>query len=84
EALLRTSAFRDVERLSYLDRGTTTVDVLLHRALSMSATSESRLGPRAETMVTEIRGALSPFTATGPLVQIIEWTALISRRPRSA
>ena len=84
EAVLRTSAFRDVEWLSCLDRGTTTVDVLLHRALSMSATSESRLGPRAETMVAEIRAALSPFTATGPLVQIIEWTALIGRRPRSA
>jgi ubiquinone/menaquinone biosynthesis C-methylase UbiE len=84
EAVLRTSAFRDVKSVSYLDRGTTTVDLLVHRALSMSATSESRLGPRADTMVEEIRAALAPFAASGSLVQIIEWTALIARRPRSA
>jgi len=34
-------------------------------------------------MVAEIRAALDPFAATGPLVQIIEWTALVARRPRS-
>jgi len=47
EAMLRDSAFRDVEELTHVNRGTTTVELLLHRALSMSATSESRLGPRA-------------------------------------
>lgn len=83
EAVLRASAFRDVERLSFLDRGTTTLELLVHRALSMSATSESRLGPRAETMVGELRAALAPFAASGPLVQIIEWTVLIARRPGS-
>jgi len=82
EAVLRDSAFRDVEQLAFVDRGTTTMELLLHRALSMSATTESRLGPRAETMVAEIRTALTPFAATGPLVQIIEWTALVARRPR--
>jgi hypothetical protein len=49
----------------------------------MSATSESRLGARAETMVAELRAALAPFVAAGPLAQITEWTALIARRPRS-
>ena len=83
QALLRDSAFRDVERLSFVDRGTTTVELLLHRALSMSATSESRLGARAETMVGELRAVLAPFAATGPLVQVIEWTALVARRPGS-
>ena len=82
-ALLGDSAFRDVERLSFVDRGTTTVELLVHRALSMSATSESRLGARAETMVGELRAVLAPFAATGPLVQIIEWTALVARRPAS-
>jgi hypothetical protein len=72
-----------VEQLAYVDRGTTTAELLLHRALSMSATSESRLGTRAETMVGELRAALAPFAASGPLVQIIEWTALVARRPRS-
>ena len=84
EGVLRTSAFRDVESVSYLDRGTTTVELLVHRALSMSATSESRLGPRADAMVADIRAAVAPFAAMGPLAQMIEWTALIARRPGSA
>ena len=84
ETVLRDSTFSDIERLSHLDRGTTTVDVLSHRALSMSATAESRLGPRAEAMVSELHAALAPFAASGPLVQLIEWTALVARRPRSA
>jgi hypothetical protein len=83
EVVLRESAFHDVEELGFLDRGTTTVELLLHRALSMSATSESRLGARAGTMVDELRAVLAPFAAAGPLAQIIEWTALVARRPRS-
>jgi len=81
EAVLRVSAFRAVERQEYLHRGTTTIELLVHRALSMSATSESRLGSRAETMVAELRATLAPFAATGPLAQIIEWSALVARRP---
>jgi hypothetical protein len=34
-------------------------------------------------MVGELRAVLAPFAATGPMVQIIEWTALVARRPRS-
>ncbi len=83
EVVLRDSAFRDIEQLTFLDRGTTTLDLLLHRALSMSATSESRLGARAETMVDELRAVLAPFAAAGPLPQIIEWTVLVARRARS-
>ena len=84
KSVLGDSAFSDIQRLSHLDRGTTTVDLLVHRALSMSATSESRLGPRTEAMVSELRAALAPFAAAGPLVQLMEWTALVARRPRSA
>ena len=84
EAVLHDSAFRDVEHLSFLDRGTTTMELLVHRALSMSATSESRLGTRAETMVAELHAVLAPFAASGPLVQVIEWTALVARRPGPA
>ena len=81
EAVLRGSAFRAVERRTFLQRGTTTVELLVHRALSMSATSESRLGSRTETLVAELRATLAPFTATGPPVQLIEWSALVARRP---
>jgi hypothetical protein len=61
--VLRESAFRDVEQLTFLDRGTTTPELLLHRALSMSATSESRLGAGVETMAGELRAVLAPFAA---------------------
>jgi hypothetical protein len=82
ETVLRTSPFSDVERRVALHRGATTVDLLVHRALSMSATSESRLGPRAEAMVAELRSTLAPFAARGPLVEWLDWTVLIARRPR--
>ena len=82
EVVLRDSPFSDVERRVHLHRADTTVELLVHRALSMSATSESRLGPRAEAMATELRATLAPFAAAGPLVEWIEWTALIARRPR--
>ena len=84
EAVLRESAFRDVQRLVSLHRATTTVEVLVHRALSMSATSESRLGARAETMTDELRSTLAPFASAGPLVELIEWTALVARRQTTA
>ena len=83
ESVLSASAFREVARLESLERSSTTAELLIHRALSMSATSESRLGPRAETMVSELRAVLAPFAGTGPLLELREWTALIARRPRS-
>ena len=84
EDVLRTSPFSQVERRVHLHRGTVTVEVLVDRALSMSATSASRLGPRADAMVAEICAALSPFASAGALTEHIEWTALLARRPASA
>jgi cyclopropane fatty-acyl-phospholipid synthase-like methyltransferase len=81
EAVLRRSAFREVEAVRAVHQAATTIELLVHRALSMSATSESRLGPRADTMLAEIRTALAPFAASGPLVEVLEWTALLGRRP---
>jgi SAM-dependent methyltransferase len=81
EAVLRNSPFSDVERRVALHRGETSVELLVHRALSMSATSESRLGPRAETMIAELRATLAPFAARGPLVEWLDWAVLIARRP---
>jgi SAM-dependent methyltransferase len=83
EAVLASSAFSRIDRLVRLHRSTTSVDALIHRALSMSATSASRLGPRTGVMITDIRAALDPF-ATGELTEIIEWTALVARRPGTA
>jgi SAM-dependent methyltransferase len=82
ETVLRASAFSRVDRIVHLHRSSTSPEILVHRALSMSATSAARLGPeRTEAMLKEIEAALGPFTARGELSETIEWTAIIARRP---
>jgi SAM-dependent methyltransferase len=81
QGVLGESAFREVEHRVFLSRGSTTVELLVHRALSMSATSASRLGPRADELVAELRATLAPLAPAGALVECIEWTALLARRP---
>jgi len=82
ERVLAASPFSRVEHLVQVHRSTTTVERLIDRALSMSATSVERLGSRAETMVAEIRSALAPFASRGEeILEAIEWTAIIARRP---
>jgi hypothetical protein len=34
-------------------------------------------------MASELRAVLAPFAVAGLLAQVIEWTVLIARRPRS-
>ena len=79
------SPFSRLEPLVQVHRSTTTVERLVHRALSMSATSADRLGSRTEPMVKEIQAALAPLAgASGEVPEVIEWTAIIARRPESA
>jgi SAM-dependent methyltransferase len=80
ETVLRRSPFPEVEHLVERHRAQVSEEQLVHRALSMSATSASRLGPRADSMVAEIRAALAPFASAGALTECIEWTALLARR----
>jgi SAM-dependent methyltransferase len=81
ETVLRASAFSRIDRIVHLHRYAVTVETLIHRALSMSSTSASRLGPRAEAMVDDIQVALAPFASTGEMVEPMEWTAIVARRP---
>jgi SAM-dependent methyltransferase len=82
ETVLRVSPFSRTERRGHLHRSTISVQTLVFRALSMSATSAERLGTaRAEAMLSEIRAALEPFGTE--LTEITEWTAIIARRPLS-
>jgi SAM-dependent methyltransferase len=81
EAVLRTSPFSRIDRVLYIHRGLTTVDILVHRALSMSATTPARLGDRADQLVSEIRSTLAPFATEGAVDEQIEWTAIVARRP---
>ncbi|MGO9066192.1 MAG: class I SAM-dependent methyltransferase [Myxococcaceae bacterium] len=81
ETVLRASPFSRIDRLVHLHVYPVTVEGLIHRALSMSSTSASRLGPRTEAMVADIHGALLPFAATGEMLESMEWTAIVARRP---
>jgi len=80
ETVLRSSPFSRIEKRTYRHRTIISLKTLLFRALSMSATSEARLGiDRAEAMQAEIRAVLEPFGSE--LTEIIDWTAIIARRP---
>lgn len=80
ESVLRRSPFSRIERREHRNRSITSLKTLLFRALSMSATSEERLGTeRSEAMQSEIRAVLAPFG--NELIEIIDWTAIIARRP---
>jgi len=81
ESVLRTSPFAGIDHVEYIHRGLTTVDILVHRALSMSATTRARLGDRADQLVSEIRSTLAPLATEGTVTEEIEWTAIIARRP---
>lgn len=80
ETILRASTFSSIDSLIDQHRQAVTVEALIHRALSMSSTSASRLGPRAKTMVADIEVALAPFA---DIIEPLEWTATIARRPAS-
>jgi SAM-dependent methyltransferase len=82
-AVLAASPFPRLDHRVLVSRSDLTVETLIHRALSMSATSRARLGPRADAMVSEIREALAPFAARGAMTEHIEWTATVARRPAS-
>jgi SAM-dependent methyltransferase len=81
EVVLRTSPFSRIDHIGYIHRGLTTVDILVHRALSMSATTRARLGDRADHLLSEIRSTLAPFATDGTVTEQIEWTAIVARRP---
>jgi SAM-dependent methyltransferase len=80
ERVLRASRFSHLDSVRDRHRSSTSLQTLLFRAQSMSATSPERLGPvRSETMLADIRAALAPFG--GELTEIEDWTAIIARRP---
>jgi len=81
EEVLRASPFSRIDSLVTLHTSSVTPEVLVHRALSMSATSAARLGPRTEAMLADIDAALAPFGRE--LSETIEWTAIIARRPET-
>jgi SAM-dependent methyltransferase len=84
EAVLLDSPFAQLERISVIERRRTPLAHLIDRALSLSSTSEARLGTRAEALAGELGEALAPFAAEGAVTEVVESHALIAHRPGAA
>ena len=76
EGVLLESAFCRLEEITVMDSREISIETLIDRALSMSSTSRGILGPRADTMVAELRAALPD----AGVVEIIASSAQIAWR----
>src|SRR4029077_13682120 len=80
EAFLLASPFRQLERISVIERRRVSVETLVDRIRSMSITSRDRLGDRAEALADEIRVAMNRYADGGLVTEVVESEALMARR----
>jgi SAM-dependent methyltransferase len=81
ETVLLASAFAQLESLGVTERRSLSVDGVVARALSFSASSPEKLGERRPEFEAAVRQAVSPFAEDGALTELVEFGALIARRP---
>ena len=81
EAVLRRSAFSQVERLAVAEERATDLEALVGRAYSMSASTPAALGDRRAAFEADLRQALMPFLRQGTIRESVEFEALLARRP---
>jgi len=81
-AVLLRSPFSLVERIHLLEERETSLDDQVGRALSRSSTAPQVLQERQPVFEEALRTALKPFAdKDGNFTEIVEYTALIARRP---
>ena len=80
-SVLLGSAFSRLERITIIAPYRMTLDTLIDRALSLSATSRARLGDRADELIAELTARASEWSSTGVFTEILASSALIARRP---
>jgi SAM-dependent methyltransferase len=80
EGILLASPFRELERISIIEKRHTPVERFMDRALSLSITSRERLGGKADNLVNEMRELMASFALDGVVTEVVESTALIARR----
>lgn len=78
EAVLLNSAFCRLERFGVIERRALDVETLVERTLSMSSTSPSHLGDKADAMAEEIRARLPQVRE-----EVVETEALVAWRPEA-
>jgi SAM-dependent methyltransferase len=80
-AVLLDSAFSSVERHGVIERRGLDVEAIVGRALSMSATSPQVLGERRGGFEAALRGGLVALSPSGAFSEIVEFSAIMGRRP---
>lgn len=82
EPFLFASAFREIDSLSVTIRQALTVDDIVGRAFSMSATSPRNLGAAREEFVQHLSSALRELSPDGKFTEVAELVAVLARRPQ--
>ena len=81
EPFLFASAFREIDTLSVTIRQALTVEDIMGRAFSMSASSPQRLGAAEEDFRRSLSEALRELSADGKFTEVAELVAVLARRP---
>jgi hypothetical protein len=81
EPFLFASAFTEIDTLSVTIRQALTVDDIVGRAFSMSATSPERLGAAREEFAQDLSSALRELSPDGKFTEVAELVAVLARRP---
>jgi len=81
EAVLLDSPFSHLERVAVLEKRQTSIEHIVDRSLSYGRAWHGRPGSRLKDMALEVRDALVPYVKNGCVLEVLEGTALIARRP---
>jgi SAM-dependent methyltransferase len=84
EGVLLASPFCCVEGFCVFERRTIVAKSLVDRAFSMSSTSPERLGAQAAALQLEIEALIAAIAPDGTLVEVVQSSALVARRPDEA
>jgi SAM-dependent methyltransferase len=79
--VLLASPFAQVDVLRHREARRVTVEAVIGLALSKSSTAPARLGPNRPAFEAMLAVALEPFLTRGLLDEVIDFEALIARRP---
>jgi len=81
ESVLMDSAFSQVEETSVFVRNRLSIDDIVGRALSLSATSPEKLGARLEAFKEDLRSELLQMSPGGLFTEIAQIGASVAKRP---
>jgi SAM-dependent methyltransferase len=81
EGILLDSAFCDLHRVGVLERRRTPGATLVDRALSMSSSTQARLGDKVAALRRDIEAMVARVAQDGVVTEVVESVALIARRP---